>query len=255
MGWDRSKASFRSQTHASPSWWDATSDSSRSRTGSASAFTSGTICSACVAESGSWSRASSTRPTRRASAPAKTSTCVNIDIHLCPGQPGRAYIDCHLYLRSASCLVSSSPSTSTISTSPSTSTAGSSHRACQGPPRLRELRHRRATAEARAHREPRAGRLAQPPGRRGRKRRYRGRDPDPARRGRAGVRGRARHDLLLRQAGQVLGRGHADGEAWEIYTVLADSPTPNGGPAESTCCTSDLGGASRGQQAAASTCC
>ena len=44
--------------------------------------------------------------------------------------------------------------------------------------------------------------------------------------------------MLLRQAGQVLGRGHPDGERWEIYTVLADSetfgPTDESGPA---CCT------------------
>ena len=53
MGCDRSKASLRSHTQASPSAWEATSDSSRRRTGSASAFTSGAIRSACSALSGS----------------------------------------------------------------------------------------------------------------------------------------------------------------------------------------------------------
>jgi hypothetical protein len=35
VGWDRLKASFRSQTQASPPWCEATRDISRSRTGSA----------------------------------------------------------------------------------------------------------------------------------------------------------------------------------------------------------------------------
>ena len=47
MGWDRSNASFRSHTHASPPSREATSDISRSRTGSASAFSSGATCPAC----------------------------------------------------------------------------------------------------------------------------------------------------------------------------------------------------------------
>ena len=54
MGWERSKASLRSHTHASPSAWEATSDSSRSRTGSASALSSGAIRSACSAVRGSF---------------------------------------------------------------------------------------------------------------------------------------------------------------------------------------------------------
>ena len=53
VGWDRSKASARSQTQASPSTWEATSDSSRSRTGSASALSSGATRSAWSTVSGS----------------------------------------------------------------------------------------------------------------------------------------------------------------------------------------------------------
>ena len=47
----------------------------------------------------------------------------------------------------------------------------------------------------------------------------------PAGRGRPGRGRRARHHLLLRPAGQVLGTGSPGGERWEIYTVLDDSPT------------------------------
>ena len=52
VGWDRSNASFRSHTHASPPSREATSDISRSRTGSARAFSSGATCSACSIVSG-----------------------------------------------------------------------------------------------------------------------------------------------------------------------------------------------------------
>ena len=52
VGWERSKASLRSQTHASPSACEATSESSRRRTGSARALSSGAIPSACCASSG-----------------------------------------------------------------------------------------------------------------------------------------------------------------------------------------------------------
>jgi len=45
-------ASFKSQTQASPSACEATSESRRSRTGSASALSSGAIRSACSEESG-----------------------------------------------------------------------------------------------------------------------------------------------------------------------------------------------------------
>jgi hypothetical protein len=52
VGWDRSNASFRSQTRASPPSREAIRDISRSRTGSASAFSSGATCSACSIVSG-----------------------------------------------------------------------------------------------------------------------------------------------------------------------------------------------------------
>ena len=109
------------------------------------------------------------------------------------------------------------------------------------PARLRQLRHRRPAPEAGPDREPRPGRLAQPPRRRGRRHRRRRRRAGPPRRRRARLRRRARHHLLLRQAGQVLGRGAPDGEPWEIYTVLADSPTFNEDDGDSTCCGSDPG--------------
>ena len=66
------------------------------------------------------------------------------------------------------------------------------HRAGQATSRLRQLRHRRAAAQARADREPRPGRLAQPPRRRGGDTDTRRRRADPARRRRAGLRRRAR---------------------------------------------------------------
>ena len=52
VGWDRSNASLRSQTQASPPGWEATRDISRSLTGSASAFSSGATCPACAWDSG-----------------------------------------------------------------------------------------------------------------------------------------------------------------------------------------------------------
>ena len=52
VGWDRSKASLRSHTHASPSRCEATSERSRSRTGSASALSSGAMRPACSSDSG-----------------------------------------------------------------------------------------------------------------------------------------------------------------------------------------------------------
>ncbi len=52
VGWDNSKAPVRSHTQASPPGWEATRDISRSRTGSASALSSGATCSACSADSG-----------------------------------------------------------------------------------------------------------------------------------------------------------------------------------------------------------
>ena len=54
VGCDKSKASLRSQTQASPSAWEATSDISRSRAGSARAFSSGAMRSAASIDSGSF---------------------------------------------------------------------------------------------------------------------------------------------------------------------------------------------------------
>ncbi len=53
VGCERSKASLRSQTHASPPSLAATIETSRSRTGSASALSSGTTCSARSSDRGS----------------------------------------------------------------------------------------------------------------------------------------------------------------------------------------------------------
>ena len=49
--------------------------------------------------------------------------------------------------------------------------------------------------------------------------------------------------------------GTPNGEAWEVYTVLADSPTPNGEAPGQECCTNLLIDPSPGQAAAASACC
>jgi catechol 2,3-dioxygenase-like lactoylglutathione lyase family enzyme len=49
--------------------------------------------------------------------------------------------------------------------------------------------------------------------------------------------------------------GTPNGEAWEVYTVLADSPTPNGEAEGQECCTNLLVDASPGQEAAARACC
>jgi catechol 2,3-dioxygenase-like lactoylglutathione lyase family enzyme len=49
--------------------------------------------------------------------------------------------------------------------------------------------------------------------------------------------------------------GTPNGEAWEVYTVLADSLTPNGEPDGQECCASALIEASPAQKAAASACC
>src|SRR3954447_5215981 len=49
--------------------------------------------------------------------------------------------------------------------------------------------------------------------------------------------------------------GTPNGESWEIYTVLADSPTPNGEVAGQECCTDLLIGRSAAQEAARSLCC
>ena len=53
VGWDRSNAPVKSHTHASPPAWDATSDISRKRTGSASAFSRDATWSAWSSVNGS----------------------------------------------------------------------------------------------------------------------------------------------------------------------------------------------------------
>ena len=81
------------------------------------------------------------------------------------------------------------------------------HRARQGEARLRQLRGGRACSEAGPDREPRSRWLPEPPRRRGRRHRHGRHRADPAGRGRPGLGRRARLHVLLRQAGQVLGRG------------------------------------------------
>ncbi|HEX5088522.1 MAG TPA: ArsI/CadI family heavy metal resistance metalloenzyme [Nocardioides sp.] len=49
--------------------------------------------------------------------------------------------------------------------------------------------------------------------------------------------------------------GTPNGESWEIYTVLADSPTPNGEAEGQECCTHLLVEPSPAQEAASSACC
>jgi catechol 2,3-dioxygenase-like lactoylglutathione lyase family enzyme len=50
-------------------------------------------------------------------------------------------------------------------------------------------------------------------------------------------------------------QGTPNGEAWEVYTVLADSPTPNGETEGQQCCTDLLTEPSPGQRAASASCC
>jgi len=49
--------------------------------------------------------------------------------------------------------------------------------------------------------------------------------------------------------------GTPNGESWEIYTVLADSPTPNGEAEGQECCTSALVEPSPAQEQASAVCC
>jgi len=49
--------------------------------------------------------------------------------------------------------------------------------------------------------------------------------------------------------------GTPNGESWEIYTVLADSLTPNGEAEGQECCTSAIIDPSPAQEAAATACC
>jgi catechol 2,3-dioxygenase-like lactoylglutathione lyase family enzyme len=49
--------------------------------------------------------------------------------------------------------------------------------------------------------------------------------------------------------------GTPNGESWEIYTVLADSLTPNGEAEGEECCTSALTELSPAQEAASAVCC
>jgi catechol 2,3-dioxygenase-like lactoylglutathione lyase family enzyme len=49
--------------------------------------------------------------------------------------------------------------------------------------------------------------------------------------------------------------GTPNGESWEIYTVLADSATPNGEAEGQACCTNLLVEPSPAQEAAGSACC
>jgi catechol 2,3-dioxygenase-like lactoylglutathione lyase family enzyme len=49
--------------------------------------------------------------------------------------------------------------------------------------------------------------------------------------------------------------GTPDGESWEVYTVLADSPTPHGGAEGQRCCGSALVEPSPVQASAAAVCC
>ena len=73
-------------------------------------------------------------------------------------------------------------------------------------PGLRQLRDRRAAAEARAHRRARRPRHVEPPRSRGRVDRRSWRRPPPDSRRRAGLRDRGRGLVLLRGAGQGVGR-------------------------------------------------
>src|SRR5579875_427865 len=80
-------------------------------------------------------------------------------------------------------------------------------RAGEAAPRLRQLRPRRPSPQAGAHRGSQPGsRLPEPPGGRGRLRRGSGRRPGPPGRGRAAHHGGGADGLLLRRSGQGLDR-------------------------------------------------
>ena len=99
-------------------------------------------------------------------------------------------------------------------------------RAGQAPARLRQLRDRRPAAQARPDGEPRPGRQPQPPGRRGRRHRRGRRRADPPGRGRAWPRSTSATPPAATPGRTSSGcEGAPDGERWEIYTVLEDSPT------------------------------
>ena len=100
------------------------------------------------------------------------------------------------------------------------------HRAGQGPARLRQLRHRRAAAEAGAHREPRPGRLDQPPRRRGRRH-----DIVDAEQTRLAAAGLASVDergttCCYAEQDKFWVQGAPNGEQWEVYTITDDLAGP-----------------------------
>ena len=96
----------------------------------------------------------------------------------------------------------------------------------QAPARLRELRRRRAAAQAGPAREPWPGRQPQPPRRRGRRRRHGRRRAGTPRPGRARPGRRAARPPAATPSRTSSGsRAHPTANRWEIYTVLADSQT------------------------------
>ena len=111
------------------------------------------------------------------------------------------------------------------------STRSSSRHRPEGAPGLRELRHRRTAAEARAHRRRRCARNAEPP-------RRRGRDTDAvaaahARLESEGLTTATEDDVACCYARQdKVWVDAPDGEPWEIYTVLDDVEMPN----DELCC-------------------
>ena len=109
------------------------------------------------------------------------------------------------------------------------------HRPGQGQARLRQLRRRRAAAEAGAAGEPRPGRQHQPPRRRGRLQRQGARrDRPPDRRGAVHRRG-DRHHLLLRHPGQGLGHRPRTARSGRS-TPCSPTPRPSGEPAAAPGC-------------------
>ena len=111
----------------------------------------------------------------------ETSTCVNIDRHRCLVQPQTSTF-INISRRSTMSRIQLALNVDDLDSLDRLLLRAVRHRAGQAPARLRQLRRRRAAAQAGPDREPRPRRVGQPPRRRGGRHRHRRRRADPARR-------------------------------------------------------------------------
>ena len=215
VGWDRSKASLRSHTQASPSAWEATSESSRSRTGSASALTQrGDPLRLLGAERLLGQRRAAGDGLDRRQLEQRLRHAINIDRCRCLVPTSTHRQSSISDTGGSPCPVSSSPSTSTTSTPRSPSTRKLFGTA---PAKTRPGYANFAVAEP-----PLKLILIENPGAGGSVNHLGVEvddtdtvDAEQTRLAAAGPRldRRARHHLLLREAGQVLGRGRPERRA------------------------------------------